>query len=283
MSMVTRKQLQELTENYRLSIAAEDLQLLGGVWYITHAGLLRIACRRRCTGVRATLVQLSLLSVLPPRGSRVKENAADDGVGTRRRRDRDLHAAGNVPDQVCSIHGTCARRIRIGRGGWSVVGNAPRIPHFVCSCICDGNRLGSPLAVPIDHIDRYLVYLTVREVEIQRETSAAVPACSRAVACAVDGQCSFVRRACSPKPIRLTLERKCGRYRNALDILSARGKRIALASVYAAPRALCDGVYLYPTGARRGNRLGIHSQREILRSIGSHTIVRRNREGGGRT
>jgi hypothetical protein len=55
-SMVTRKRLQELTENYRLSIAAEDLQLLGGVWYITHAGLLRIACRRRCTGIRATLV-----------------------------------------------------------------------------------------------------------------------------------------------------------------------------------------------------------------------------------
>ena len=56
LSIVARWRLKELTEDYRLSIAAGDLQLLGGVWYITHAGLLRIACRKRCTGIRATLV-----------------------------------------------------------------------------------------------------------------------------------------------------------------------------------------------------------------------------------
>ena len=56
LSILARKRLKELTENYRLTIAAGDLQLLDGRWYITHAGLLRIACRRRCTGIRATLV-----------------------------------------------------------------------------------------------------------------------------------------------------------------------------------------------------------------------------------
>jgi hypothetical protein len=56
LSIVARRRLKELTEQYRISIVAGDLQLFGGVWYITHAGLLRIACRRRCAGIRATLV-----------------------------------------------------------------------------------------------------------------------------------------------------------------------------------------------------------------------------------
>jgi hypothetical protein len=56
LSIVASKRLHELTNEHRLSIAAGDLQLLGGVWYITHAGLLGIACRRRCSGIGTTLV-----------------------------------------------------------------------------------------------------------------------------------------------------------------------------------------------------------------------------------
>jgi hypothetical protein len=47
--------LKELTRRYALSVAAGDLQLLDGRWYITHSGLLRIAQRRRCSGMRTAL------------------------------------------------------------------------------------------------------------------------------------------------------------------------------------------------------------------------------------
>jgi hypothetical protein len=47
--------LTELTSTFRLSVSAGDLQLLDGRWYVTHAGLLRIAQRRRCTGITTTV------------------------------------------------------------------------------------------------------------------------------------------------------------------------------------------------------------------------------------
>ena len=56
LSIAARGQLKQLTELHGVSIAAGDLQLLSGAWYITHAGLLRIACRRQCSGIRSTLV-----------------------------------------------------------------------------------------------------------------------------------------------------------------------------------------------------------------------------------
>src|SRR6476661_7198775 len=47
--------LKKLTSEYRLSMALGDIQLLDGRWYVTHSGLLRIAQRRRCLGMRTTL------------------------------------------------------------------------------------------------------------------------------------------------------------------------------------------------------------------------------------
>jgi hypothetical protein len=44
-----------LSQNYGLSIAAGDLQLLDGRWYVTHAGLLRVSLRRRCSGIHTEL------------------------------------------------------------------------------------------------------------------------------------------------------------------------------------------------------------------------------------
>ncbi len=44
--------LKALTLDFGLSIALGDLLLLDGRWYITHAGLLRLAHRNRCCGIR---------------------------------------------------------------------------------------------------------------------------------------------------------------------------------------------------------------------------------------
>jgi hypothetical protein len=43
--------LKILTREVRLSVATGDLRLLDGNWYITHAGLVRLARRNRCAGI----------------------------------------------------------------------------------------------------------------------------------------------------------------------------------------------------------------------------------------
>ena len=40
-----------LLKRHRLSVAAGDLLLIDGSWYVTHSGLLRIAARKRCNGM----------------------------------------------------------------------------------------------------------------------------------------------------------------------------------------------------------------------------------------
>ena len=52
---VAVERLRQLTKNNGLSLALGDLQYLYGTWYVTHAGLLRIAARRRCVGIRTVL------------------------------------------------------------------------------------------------------------------------------------------------------------------------------------------------------------------------------------
>jgi len=58
--------LEELTERYGLSVALGDIQQIDGRWYVTHAGLLRIAQRRRCHAIRTSLQK----DVSDPIGSR---------------------------------------------------------------------------------------------------------------------------------------------------------------------------------------------------------------------
>jgi hypothetical protein len=48
-------ELKKLSDDSGLSIASGDVLLLDRKWYVTHAGLLRIALRRRCLGIRTTL------------------------------------------------------------------------------------------------------------------------------------------------------------------------------------------------------------------------------------
>jgi len=51
--------LKRLTKEFHLSVVAGDLKLLEGNWYVTSAGLLRIAQRNHCSGMR-TAVQKAL-------------------------------------------------------------------------------------------------------------------------------------------------------------------------------------------------------------------------------
>jgi hypothetical protein len=48
--------LQGLTTTYGLSVARGDIICLDGRWYVTHPGLLRLASRRRCSGMHVEIV-----------------------------------------------------------------------------------------------------------------------------------------------------------------------------------------------------------------------------------
>ena len=49
--------LRSLTEEYRFAVALGDLLLLDGKWYVTHVGLLRLAQRRHCAGIKVQQVR----------------------------------------------------------------------------------------------------------------------------------------------------------------------------------------------------------------------------------
>ena len=48
--------LRELSREYRLSVALGDLLYIDERWYVSHAGLLRIAQRRKCSGINVECV-----------------------------------------------------------------------------------------------------------------------------------------------------------------------------------------------------------------------------------
>lgn len=50
------KSLEALSVHYSFSVTLGDLLFLEGKWYVTHAGLLRLAQRRRCAGIRVQQV-----------------------------------------------------------------------------------------------------------------------------------------------------------------------------------------------------------------------------------
>ena len=50
-SKTLAQQLADLIEELRVSVVSGDVQLLGGKWYVTHTGLLRLARRKRCVGI----------------------------------------------------------------------------------------------------------------------------------------------------------------------------------------------------------------------------------------
>jgi len=52
-------QLRDLTLNFGFSLARGELLHLNGGWYVTHAGLLRLASRKHCAGIRVEQVEQS--------------------------------------------------------------------------------------------------------------------------------------------------------------------------------------------------------------------------------
>ena len=48
--------LKQLTSSFRLSVLQGDLFLLQGKWYVTHTGLLQVASRNHCAGIRVELL-----------------------------------------------------------------------------------------------------------------------------------------------------------------------------------------------------------------------------------
>jgi hypothetical protein len=56
LSSSAHNSLKALTDQHQLSVATGELLLLDGRWYVTHAGLLRLARRKRCRGIRVSLV-----------------------------------------------------------------------------------------------------------------------------------------------------------------------------------------------------------------------------------
>ena len=52
MSEIALDSLEDLAKKYSLRVALGDLLYLAGTWYVTHAGLLRIAHRKGCVGIQ---------------------------------------------------------------------------------------------------------------------------------------------------------------------------------------------------------------------------------------
>jgi len=51
-SKILAQQLARMIERHGLSVLSGDIQLLNVKWYVTHSGLLDLATRRRCYGIR---------------------------------------------------------------------------------------------------------------------------------------------------------------------------------------------------------------------------------------
>jgi len=57
LSRPTIKYLIQLISDYQLSVGRGDLLLLEGKWYVTHSGLLGLARRKRCAGIKVQPVR----------------------------------------------------------------------------------------------------------------------------------------------------------------------------------------------------------------------------------
>jgi hypothetical protein len=55
-TVVDSSRLKQLTLDHELSVASGDLLMLESCWYVTHTGLLRLACRSHCAGISVEAV-----------------------------------------------------------------------------------------------------------------------------------------------------------------------------------------------------------------------------------
>jgi hypothetical protein len=52
------RQLKSLSSRFHLEISLGEVQLLDGRWYVTHSGLMSIAQRNKCAGIKSAIVRL---------------------------------------------------------------------------------------------------------------------------------------------------------------------------------------------------------------------------------
>src|ERR1700758_972392 len=52
----SKQLLKMLTRDFQLSVKNGDVQVINSQWYVTHAGLMRLARRRRCSGIHVEVV-----------------------------------------------------------------------------------------------------------------------------------------------------------------------------------------------------------------------------------
>src|SRR6266849_2461818 len=57
MARVRLSELRHLLQRYKLAVALGEVIDLDNHWHVTHSGLIRLATRRRCDGIRTTLQQ----------------------------------------------------------------------------------------------------------------------------------------------------------------------------------------------------------------------------------
>jgi len=57
LSRLQVRSLVDLTQSFKFSLAAGELILIDGRWYVTHSGLLSLARRYRCAGIHVALVE----------------------------------------------------------------------------------------------------------------------------------------------------------------------------------------------------------------------------------
>ena len=50
------KPLEALSKDFRFSLSNGELQIINGSWYVTHIGLLRLARRKRCSGIHVDVI-----------------------------------------------------------------------------------------------------------------------------------------------------------------------------------------------------------------------------------
>jgi hypothetical protein len=50
------KSLENLSNDFHFSLSKREIQFIGGSWYVTHTGLLRLARRRKCRGIHVEAV-----------------------------------------------------------------------------------------------------------------------------------------------------------------------------------------------------------------------------------
>jgi hypothetical protein len=132
--------LRDLTANFGFSMALGDLLYLDGKWYVTHAGLLRLAQRNRCSAIQVAAVR----ELCDPDANRWVFKAH---VRTSRGRNRFVGYGDADPSNTSSLVRGCELRVAETRA----VNRALRKAYGIGLCSVEELRWLSPAPSPSDN------------------------------------------------------------------------------------------------------------------------------------